>query len=722
MIIYILKSASCLALVLFFYHFVLEKEKMHHFNRYYLLIGVLCSFLAPLVTFTTYIKQAVFVPVEISTAPFIVDDIATVVEETPFNYTQLLIGLYFFVASIFLLRFGLNLFKIIKKIRGNKKVHHLKAIVVLVEDHILPHTFWNYIFINKTAYEKGTIEEELFTHELTHVTQKHTFDVLFIELLQAVFWINPLFIFLKKAIQLNHEFLADETVINTHKNTLQYQHLLLNKAAWNNEYYLASNLNYSLTKKRLKMMTTQSSKTIIWLKKLAVMPLLASFIFLFAERVEAQEKQEIIETIYEQTDNQEKISESEIYKKYYYKNLTIQRKDKNGKYLIKKYNELNDEEKSRLMPPPPLKLKKVLPTKAEFEALKDNSKFAVWIDGKVVDNKVLNNYEYTDFARYFNSHVYKNARSKRFPQENQASLETHAHFEGENNKRVEDFHNYLKEEHNIIEIIEETPKKKEFIDSPIPTNKSSKQFVPKKLKFKTEEIIKLKDINALKISYLKDTIPQKTSATKAQMKEYALIVAKRKRTDIFKVKEINKLKNIYALMSSEQKKSVINVNDFIKTIPILPPKPDYVYTYNRLANKVKRTSNNRKANLIYLNEIYKNKMNAQQRTKVTAPDKIIVEEVIIETVPIKPSKNASNEIEEVIIEEIEEIIEEFPKNTDFTIIIEKNKNDENTSFYLDDKKITREELFQLDPKKIKSMNVTRNNEQKKVYLTSLKRN
>ena len=122
-------------------------------------------------------------------------------------------------------------------------------------------------FINKDDYETKNIEKELFTHELTHVTQKHTLDVIILELVQVIFWINPLFIILKKAIQLNHEFLADETVINKHKNTSQYQHLLLNKAAWKNEYYLASNLNYSLTKKRLKMMTTQSSQSKIFAEK-----------------------------------------------------------------------------------------------------------------------------------------------------------------------------------------------------------------------------------------------------------------------------------------------------------------------------------------------------------------------------------------------------------------------------------------------------------------------
>jgi bla regulator protein BlaR1 len=314
MIIYLLKSAGCLALLILFYHLVLEKEKMHNFNRFYLLGSILFSFLAPLTTFTTYIKQGIINAKVALTTNTYTDNSVLIIEENILNYSHILISLYGLISALFFLRFGLNLFKIIQKIRLHKKIKHDNARLILVEDEILPHTFWNYIFINKTAYEKGTIEKELFTHELTHVTQKHTLDVLIIELLQAVFWINPLFIFLKKAVQLNHEFLADENVINQHKNTLQYQYLLLNKAARNNEYYLATNLNYSLTKKRLKMMTTESSRSLILLKKLAVIPLLTGFIFLFAERVEAQEilaVEEIVEII------QNSIDEYEIKYKYY---------------------------------------------------------------------------------------------------------------------------------------------------------------------------------------------------------------------------------------------------------------------------------------------------------------------------------------------------------------------------------------------------------------------
>ncbi|QTE22062.1 M56 family metallopeptidase [Polaribacter cellanae] len=496
MIIYLLKSATCLALLLFFYHFVLEKEKMHNFNRFYLLGSVLFSFLAPLITFTTYVKSIVNTVPTTMEDSFFVENTTPILIEERIDYSQIILGIYLFICAILLYRFVRNLYKIIKKIHENEKVKQGKATLVLVEDKILPHTFWNFIFINKTDYKNGKIEAELFTHELTHVTQKHTFDVLFIELLQAVFWVNPLFIFLKKAIQLNHEFLADEKVINQYKNPFQYQHLLLNKAAWNNEYYLASNLNYSLTKKRLEMMTTKSSHTKILLKKLAVIPLIAGFIFLFAERVEAQEKQDNIETVHEQPNNQEKLSDSEIYKKYVYKNLRIIRKDKNGNKISKTYDELSAIEKTRLTPPPPLKLKKIVPSPKQFEALKDKTKYAVWIDGKIVDNSVLNNYKHTDFARYSNGHVYKNARSKRFPQENQANLETTKYFEAQNKKRVEKFQKYLKDEYNVEEIVE-TPKKKEYIDSPIPTNKSSKQSIGTV----TNIQLKIKDVNALKISY-----------------------------------------------------------------------------------------------------------------------------------------------------------------------------------------------------------------------------
>jgi len=312
MIIYLLKSSICLGLLLAVYHLFLEKEKMHQFNRFYLLGSMLFSFYAPqfiIYTEPTIINEAIqplFSTAEEFTLIQNPNNSETITPTYNFDFNQIIISLYILISSILLFRFFKNLFKISNKIRKNKKSAFKNATVVLISEKIIPHTFLHYIFINKKEFKKNTIEDELFTHELTHVSQKHTFDILLVELLQIICWFNPLIIYLKKAIKLNHEFLADDSVIQSHQNTTEYQHLLLNKVALKNNIYLASNFNYSLTKKRLIMMTKQSSQLKMLFKKIAIIPLALGLIFLFANRVEAQEKDETIKAISQQTQNAKK--------------------------------------------------------------------------------------------------------------------------------------------------------------------------------------------------------------------------------------------------------------------------------------------------------------------------------------------------------------------------------------------------------------------------------
>lgn len=443
MITYLLKSGLCLALLLAFYHLVLEREKMHTFNRFYLLGSILFSFLAPL--YIIYIEATevleTFVPTTTESFVFMTE---TPIEE-PFNYAPYYFGFYALICLLMMFRFAKNLFHIVQKIRNNQHIKIDNATLVLVDDEISPHSFWNYIFVNKQQYFNEELENELYTHELTHVTQKHTLDIIIIELLQIVFWFNPMFYFIKKAIKLNHEFLADSSVINTYKNTKDYQYLLLNKS-YKNEYYLASNLTYLLTKKRLQMMTKQSSRSILLLKKLAVIPLLTGFIFLFAERVEAVENStensnlpllfsdEIKDTIQEKAD----------YKSYFYKNGRITITDKNGKKITKKFSELTEEEKSKIPPPPPINSVKKVPSKSLLNKLKDKNTYAIWIDGKAVDNSILNSYTNTNFAYCSGSKAHKNARTKRFPQPYQFHLETQKYFDKKIEKRKRSFEDYQK--------------------------------------------------------------------------------------------------------------------------------------------------------------------------------------------------------------------------------------------------------------------------------------
>jgi hypothetical protein len=136
------------------------------------------------------------------------------------------------ITTVLLSRFIVHLIKIQQKTKRNPKQNFHNSTLVLLEENVLPHTFLHYIFINKSEFEKSAIEAELYTHELTHVRQKHTLDILFIEILKTIFWFNPILIVYKKAIQLNHEFLADEKVVKSYNNVPFYQKLLLEKASW----------------------------------------------------------------------------------------------------------------------------------------------------------------------------------------------------------------------------------------------------------------------------------------------------------------------------------------------------------------------------------------------------------------------------------------------------------------------------------------------------------
>ena len=399
---YLIKSSLCLLVLLVFYHLFLEKEKMHKFNRFYLLGSVLFSFFAPL--FVIYV-EATQIPVEIiQSIPLqdsfeIVESQPTIIFEEKFDYSLLLYGFYALVTLFLLTRFFKNIINIFLRIKHHTKIKINNATIVLLNDDVIPHTFWNYIFISKKEYENKNFNKELLTHELTHVAQYHTLDILCVEILKIVFWFNPLLYILKRLLQLNHEFLADEKVIKEHKNISNYQSLLLEKSLHATSYQLTSNLNYLVTKKRLTMMTKRTHKY-SWLKQLAIAPLLAGLFFVFAERVEAQEviieeKDEPIETIIEQNTN---ITEEDLKK---YKLLVSKAKNseiikqKDLIWMMGTYQGMSKNQRKTVdnifhyVMPVNLTLSKREVKKEQLEKWKNKENYAIWIDGKTQDNSAL---------------------------------------------------------------------------------------------------------------------------------------------------------------------------------------------------------------------------------------------------------------------------------------------------------------------------------------------
>jgi len=435
MIAYIIKSGLCLALILLVYKVLLARERMYVFNRYYLLFGLCFAFVVPFITMETVLEIPFANDTTISTMQSV--DLAALdvngnenIQKTTGIPTWILaiMGLYAIGYVLFFFRFIRNIYNIFYKIIKSVRVRYKVASLVLLKENVSPHTFLHYIFLRKEAYDTQNIAEELYTHELAHVVQKHTLDIILIELIQIVFWFNPLLIYYKKAIQLNHEFLADDAVLKSNTHMPAYQQLLLANAHGNHNSYLASNLNFSVTKKRLQMMTKHTTRGRAWFLASLTIPIFITAIFLFSTKVIAQKT--VTKDVATTTVNFQKTQNP---KAEYYKNATFIFEDAQGNKTEKKYSELTAAEKARLIPPPP-KPNANAPTSKQLNDWQDSSKFAIWLDGKVMDNKEIANHK---IVHYVQSFVYKNARSKRFQQPYQTSLYTAAGFKAlQNNHRT----------------------------------------------------------------------------------------------------------------------------------------------------------------------------------------------------------------------------------------------------------------------------------------------
>ena len=289
MILYLLKSGILLLIFYAVYKLWLENEKMFRFNRIYLLGSLVFSFVIPLQLISIasgFSNKIGFIQLE----ELVIQKNNENVEMISINdFVFVLIGVvYAFIVLMLTIRFVLNLYSFYKRIKNNQVEFIQGEKIVLIEQPILPHSFWKSIFINKNEFEKGKIPSELLAHEKAHLDQRHTLDILFIEVLQIVFWFNPLLLFYKKAIKLNHEFLADEAVNKQFGSVKSYQNLLLDFASHKNTVALASNINYLITKKRLLMMTKKESPIKIVLKVFSVGVVYALLLFVFSTKATAQ--------------------------------------------------------------------------------------------------------------------------------------------------------------------------------------------------------------------------------------------------------------------------------------------------------------------------------------------------------------------------------------------------------------------------------------------------
>jgi TonB family protein len=282
--IYIAKVSAFWIALYACYWFILRQHTFFRWNRFFLIGSLLLSFVLPLVT---YPEAAPELPVyEVSAVSYVV-----VAAQSPSLLTWVNLVWALYAAGVLFM--SLRLFVHFRRLgsfirKGERIVLDECTLVLMDDDRVGSFSFLNWVVISRTDYEQHF--DTILNHEMVHVEQRHSLDILLVEVLHVLLWFNPILIFYKQSFQQVHEYLADRQAAikgltpsrDTYAEFLVAYALGAPVAALTNHFF-----NTSLLKSRITML--YKNKNSNWsLSKYAAVALFISMISLVVASCERE--------------------------------------------------------------------------------------------------------------------------------------------------------------------------------------------------------------------------------------------------------------------------------------------------------------------------------------------------------------------------------------------------------------------------------------------------
>ncbi|TDN89099.1 beta-lactamase regulating signal transducer with metallopeptidase domain [Salegentibacter sp. 24] len=269
---------------LLMYELLLKKETFFTTNRWYLLITPVVALLLPLLKFESLsalvpatslsgLSQVWLPEVYLGSQPENIQQLPAVniAQDQGLQINWYLVS---YISGVIL-----SLILLLKKYQNLKNLFHFRTIeedkqlrIIEVPNSHIACTFFKTIFLGDRLSKAE--RQQILSHELVHVKQKHSLDLIFFEVLKIIFWFNPLVYIYQSRIATLHEFIADANVVRTTTKRSYYEQLLNSAFNTKNISFINQFFNHSLIKKRIIMLQKSRSKTIAKFKYLFVLPLL----------------------------------------------------------------------------------------------------------------------------------------------------------------------------------------------------------------------------------------------------------------------------------------------------------------------------------------------------------------------------------------------------------------------------------------------------------------
>src|SRR5512133_786429 len=274
--IYMVKVAVYMIAFYLVYSVMLSRDTAYGRNRAFILLSLLMALVFPLITVQTIkpwniqffgkFLSEVFVTANAGAAKTISSG------GSSSGLLQTIYSIYIIVAFIFVFKLIIDLINLLFLILRHKDAG--SRIIRFHGFNTCGFSAMGYVFINTrlSPEEAG----EIIRHEQNHLKQNHFIDIIFIELVKALQWFNPVVYLFNRSLRAIHEYQADRECLSSGVPIVNYQSLLLNQVFKSRAFNLTNSFsNPSLIKKRMVMMTKKRTPIFASLKILLVIPVTA---------------------------------------------------------------------------------------------------------------------------------------------------------------------------------------------------------------------------------------------------------------------------------------------------------------------------------------------------------------------------------------------------------------------------------------------------------------
>ncbi|AEI46829.1 M56 family metallopeptidase [Runella slithyformis] len=276
---YLFKASAGMVALYALYWLLLRRHTYFTFNRFYLLAALFVALAAPLVVLTEKAPEPLPMT-EITLEPSMI--VFTPAPE-PFMTMEQILWLVYGAGIFFMLgRLVFRLRQIVKIIRAGERQRAGNFILVRAADASIPSfSFLNYLVVSQKDTE--TYGDVVLRHELVHIRQRHSWDLLWLESVHVFWWFNPILIFFKRSLKEVHEFIADE--LATNGDRMQYAHTLVGYAFGVSPNVLTNNFfDTAQLKNRIAMLTKNRSSRWVLGRYLLAVPVIIGLVVLVAAR------------------------------------------------------------------------------------------------------------------------------------------------------------------------------------------------------------------------------------------------------------------------------------------------------------------------------------------------------------------------------------------------------------------------------------------------------